>query len=254
MNHPAPGLERHVAVITGGARGIGEAVVRRLVDNGARVASLDVDTLPEHEAEPGVLRVQCDITNEDSVSGAIGEVTEKLGPVGILVNNAGINASYDATTMDISEWDHVLNTDLRGSWLCTKYSLPTMIELGRGSIVNISSIHARMTLAGNFPYAAAKAGVEGLTRSLALEYGPAGVRVNAVAPGYTRTRLVQQWLDSHSNPAEAAVRVDEVHALKRIVETDEVAAVVCFLASDDASAITGASIPVDCGLSARFAT
>ena len=255
MNHAAVGLENRVALITGGERGIGEAVVRRLVDHGARVASLDVDTatIPEPRSD-GVLRIQCDITDDARVSAAVGEVIEKLGPIQILVNNAGINANFDATKMEVDEWDHVLNTDLRGSWLCSKYSLPSMAEHGTGSIVNISSIHARMTLAGNFPYAVAKAGIEGLTRSLALEYGPTGVRVNAVAPGYTRTRLVQEWLDSHQNPLEAAARIDAAHALRRIVEADEVAAVVCFLASDDASAITGATIPVDCGLSARFAT
>jgi len=141
--------------------------------------------------------------------------------------------------------------DLKGAWLCAKHVLPGMVAAGGGAIVNVASIHARMTVAGMFPYAAAKSGLVGLTRSLALDYGPRGVRVNALSPGYTRTRLVEEYLERQ--PPGARDRVLEVHPLGRIGEPAEIAAVACFLLSAEASFVTGAEWAVDGGLSARFA-
>jgi NAD(P)-dependent dehydrogenase (short-subunit alcohol dehydrogenase family) len=137
--------------------------------------------------------------------------------------------------------------------MLAKAALPGLIERG-GAIVNISSIQARLTLRGFFPYAAAKAGLEGLTRSLALEYAPAGVRVNAVAPGYTETRLVQEWLDLQDDPAAARKSVLAKIPLGRIADPREIGSAVVFLLSDQASAITGTTLAVDCGVGALFAT
>jgi NAD(P)-dependent dehydrogenase (short-subunit alcohol dehydrogenase family) len=247
------GIAGRVAVVTGGSRGIGAATARRLAELGARVAVLDLDP---HEAEEGgsaEITLGCDITSRDSVTEAFAHVATRLGDVGILVNNAGINAHHDPVTMTDPEWDTVFATDLRGAWLCSQQVLPGMSGAG-GAIVNISSIHARSTLEGFFPYAAAKAGLEGLTRSLALEVGPQGIRVNVVAPGYTNTRLVADWIRQEA--ARGGPDADSLasqHALRRIAEPAEVAAAVCFLASDAASAITGTTLTVDCGLSARLA-
>jgi NAD(P)-dependent dehydrogenase (short-subunit alcohol dehydrogenase family) len=148
----------------------------------------------------------------------------------------------------------VFDVDLKGAWLCAKYALQPMKRAGRGSIVNIASIHASLTIAGMFPYAAAKAGLLGLTRSLALEYGPAGIRVNAVLPGYTRTRLVEEWLRTQPDPAEMERRVIALQPLRRMAAPSEIANLVAFVASDEASAITGASLAADCGLGIMFAT
>lgn len=244
-------LAGRIAVVTGGARGIGAAVAAQLARHGAVVAVLDRD--PSNEPDPSAAAVlACDITSADHVAASFAQVDGELGPVDILVNCAGINARFDAVAMTTEDWSTVMDTDLRGAWLCARQVLEPMVEVGGGSIVNVTSIHARMTIPGFFPYAAAKAGLEGLTRSLANDYGRHGVRVNAVAPGYTRTRLVAEWLASEADVTSE--QIDAAHPLGRIVEPDEVAAAVCFLASDDASAITGATLAVDCGLSARFAT
>jgi NAD(P)-dependent dehydrogenase (short-subunit alcohol dehydrogenase family) len=148
----------------------------------------------------------------------------------------------------------VFAVDLKGAWLCAKHVLPSMRERRRGSIVNIASIHANLTIAGMFPYAAAKSGVVGLTRSLALDSAPYGIRVNAVLPGWTRTHLVEEWFAMQPDPGAAEESVLKAHPLGRIASPAEIANLVAFVASDEASAITGASLAADCGLGVRFAT
>jgi NAD(P)-dependent dehydrogenase (short-subunit alcohol dehydrogenase family) len=183
----------------------------------------------------------------------VAEAQAALGGLHGLVNNAGINAYFDAVAMTEEDWDSVFAVDLKAAWMLAKAALPGLIER-RGAIVNISSIQARLTLRGFFPYAAAKAGLEGLTRSLALEYASVGVRVNAVAPGYTETQLVQEWLGLQDDPAATLQAVLANIPLGRMATPREIGDVVAFLLSDQASAITGATLAVDCGTGARFAT
>lgn len=250
---PTGSLQGAVAVVTGAARGIGAATAARLLAAGARVAGLDREF--GAEAAPGMLQVPCDITDRASVTTAFATVAENLGPVQVLVNNAGVNANFDPVAMTDDDWDHFFAVDLRGAWLCCQQVLPAMQQAGSGAIVNITSIHATLTYEGYFPYAAAKSGLEGLTRSLALEVGKFGIRVNAVAPGYTNTRLVEKWLaEQAATGGPSAESLSAQHALRRIVEPAEVAEAVCFLAGPAASAITGTTLAVDCGLSARFAS
>jgi NAD(P)-dependent dehydrogenase (short-subunit alcohol dehydrogenase family) len=245
--------DEHV-LVTGGARGIGAAIVEAALARGATVSFVDVD------AEAGTelasrLDACCffpaDITNNDSIHRAVEELVAANGSVTGLVNNAGRNAYGDPISLTEAEWDDVFAVDLRGAWLVARAVLPTMVAAHHGSIVNIASVHATLTAAGMFPYAAAKSGLIGLTRSLALEVGPHQVRVNAVSPGYTRTPL----LDDHLTRAEAGEeeRIVNVHPLHRIGTPAEIAAVVCFLLSDDASFVTGAEWIVDGGLSVHFA-
>ena len=254
-------LEGKVALVTGGAQGIGRAIVEKLAQEGARVSFLDLDeaggTATARALGGGgrsVAFTRADVTREGEVASAIAQVTGREGGLDVLVNNAGVNAYFDATAMTETEWDAVFAVDLKGAWLCCKHALPIMKRAGRGSIVNIASIHAMLTIAGMFPYAAAKAGLVGLTRSLALDCAPAGIRVNAVLPGWTRTRLVEEWFRMQPDPAEAERKVVAAHPLGRLATPMEVANLVAFVASDEASAITGAALAVDGGLSARFAT
>jgi NAD(P)-dependent dehydrogenase (short-subunit alcohol dehydrogenase family) len=254
-------LAGKIALVTGGARGIGRAIVEKFAVEGARVTFADVDDAVGREtavqlSAAGIRAEFCraDITSESDVQGAVEGVLARHGTLDVLVNNAGVNAYFDATEMTEAEWDRVFAVDLKGAWLCAKYALRAMKRAGRGSIVNIASVHATLTIAGMFPYAAAKAGVVGLTRSLALEYAPVGIRVNAVLPGYTRTRLVEEWFARQPNPAEAERRVLAILPLRRIATPAEIANLVAFVASDEASAMTGASLAADGGLGIMYAT
>jgi NAD(P)-dependent dehydrogenase (short-subunit alcohol dehydrogenase family) len=254
-------LDDKTALVTGGARGIGRAIVGKLAAEGAAVAFLDLDDAAGRGAAreleaAGVAATfrRADVTVEAEVEQAVAAVVSAYGRIDILVNNAGINAYFDATEMTEAEWDRVFAVDLKGAWLCAKHALRPMKRAGRGSIVNIASIHATLTMAGMFPYAAAKSGVVGLTRSLALDYAPLGIRVNAVLPGWTRTRLVEEWFAMQPDPKAAEEHVLAVHPLRRIATAGEIANLVSFVASDEASAITGASLSIDCGLGVQFAT
>jgi NAD(P)-dependent dehydrogenase (short-subunit alcohol dehydrogenase family) len=254
-------LEGKVAVVTGGGRGIGRATVEKLAREGARVTFLEVDEAAGRQAAEelaGLSReiafLPADVTVEEQVRRSLEEVVRRHGTVDVLVNNAGTNTYFDATEMTEAEWDQVFAVDLKGAWLCSKHALPAMKRAGRGSVVNIASIHARLTIPGMFPYAAAKSAMVGLTRSLALDYAPFGIRVNAVLPGWTRTRQVEDWFRRQPDPAAAERHVNEVHPLRRIAAPAEVANLISFVASDEASAITGASLAVDCGLGIQFPT
>jgi NAD(P)-dependent dehydrogenase (short-subunit alcohol dehydrogenase family) len=251
-------LDGKAAFVTGGAHGIGRAIVEKFVDEGASVRFIDVDADAGHNlanALRGAATFEpANVTLEADVQNAIEKLVRERGAIDILVNNAGINAYFDAAEMTEAQWDHVFAVDLKGAWLCAKHALRAMKQAGRGSIVNIASIHATLTMAGMFPYAAAKSGLVGMTRSLALDFAPLGIRVNAVLPGWTRTRLVEDWFAMQPDPAEAEAHVLAVHPLRRIATAAEIASLVAFVASDEASAITGASLPIDCGLGVQFAT
>jgi len=253
-------LAGKIAVVTGGAQGIGRAVAEEMAREGARVAVLDRNAAAGEAARAElqeqklpVMFCAADVTREHDVGAAFARLEEAWGTAEILVNNAGGNTYYDPVRMRSADWDAAMALNLKSAWLCARAALPGMVARGAGAIVNVSSLHARMTARGMFPYAAAKAGLVGLTRSLALEYGPAGVRVNAVLPGWTRTPPVQDWLARDGDPEKEERRLGSVHPLGRIAEAREVARAVVFLASDDASAITGAELVVDCGLSAKYA-
>jgi NAD(P)-dependent dehydrogenase (short-subunit alcohol dehydrogenase family) len=251
-------LEGKSVLVTGAARGIGAAIADAVVDEGGAVARLDVDPAGADTAARlsghGVAHFfSCDVRELEQVEGAVAEAQAALGGLDGLVNNAGINAYFDAVAMTEQEWDSVFAVDLKAAWMLAKAALPSLIER-RGAVVNISSIQARLTLRGFFPYAAAKAGLEGLTRSLALEYAPMGVRANAVAPGYTDTHLVQEWLGLQEDPKATLESVLANIPLGRMATPREIGNVVVFLLSDQASAITGATVAVDCGTGARFAT
>ncbi|MEV0273394.1 MAG: SDR family oxidoreductase [Hamadaea sp.] len=239
-------LAGEVVVVTGGAQGIGAAIAAAAERHGARVGVIDLHPTTDWYA------VQADVSDAKAVDEAFRALTAELGPVTVLVNNAGRNAYFDPVTMTEDQWETVFAVDLKSAWLCAKAVLPPMIAARKGSIVNISSLHSSLTSRGMFPYAAAKSGLVGLTRSLALEVAEHGVRVNAVSPGYVRTPLVQDFFDRSPDP-ELERRVLDAQPLGRIGTPEEVADVVCFLASPYASYVTGANWAVDGGLGARFA-
>ncbi|MDL9977785.1 SDR family NAD(P)-dependent oxidoreductase [Microbacterium sp. ASV49] len=248
---------KRVVIVTGAARGIGQAIAGAFGDSGDTVVLVDRDPDALHSTasalEQGGADVMArivDVTRSTDIDRLMSDVIEERGRIDVLVNNAGKNTYFDAVTMTEDDWDSAMDVDLKSVWLMARAALPSLIE-SRGSIVNVSSIHARLTTPGMFPYAAAKSGVEGLTRSLAADYASAGVRVNAVAPGWTQTRLVDEWAARSDDP-DALSKVLRAHPLQRIATPEDVAAAVEFLASPGARAITGAVLPVDCGLSITF--
>ncbi len=248
-------LAGEVVLVTGGAQGIGAAVVRSALEWGARVSFCDIDRErgAELAAELGAHShfVEADVTSEASVQLWVESAREAFGtaPTG-LVNNAGKNSYADAATMTVAEWDEFFALDLRSAWLCARAVLPDMLAARHGSIVSISSIHARLTIPGMFPYAAAKAGLLGLTRALALDTGASGVRANSVSPGLVWTQINERHFSSR--PDELASTL-AAQPMARAGEPAEIASVVCFLLSRNASFVNGADWPVDGGYSARLA-
>jgi len=249
-------LEGQHVLVTGGARGIGEAIVEKSLREGASVSFVDVEIAA---AEALVARLgvgdrlvfrKADVRSAEDIGRAAAEARAALGPVTGLVNNAGRNSYADPVAMTETQWDDVFSVDLKSAWLVARAVLPEMIAARRGSIVNIASIHAEMTYPGMFPYAAAKSGLVGLTRSLALEMGPHRIRVNALSPGYTETALVSEFFE-RSDPALRA-KVLEVHPMGRMAQPFEIANCAVFLLSEEASFVTGANWRVDGGLGARF--
>jgi len=254
-------LEGHHIVVTGGAQGIGEAIVEDALERGAIVSFFDVN---EPQAQVLLTRLEkrgfsideqvnfqlCDVTKFSDIERAVQNCSSLLGPVSGLVNNAGRNSYADPVEMTEDQWDSFFDLDLKSSWLMCKAILPMMRAAHKGSIVNIASIHAHMTFPHYFPYAAAKSGLLGLTRNLALDEGKNGVRVNTVSPGYTETPLLRDWFDNNPGSEEQAL---SVHAMGFLGEPKDIAAVVSFLLSDETRFVSGADWRVDGALSARFA-
>lgn len=249
-------LEKQHIIVTGGSRGIGAAIVEKAVAEGARVSIIDIDAaagraIAERFGVRSVFVARGDIRVAAEIAAFHERAVAHFGDATGLVNNAGRNSYADPVTMTEAEWDEVFAVDLKAAWLCARAVLPAMIAARRGSIVNIASVHADQTYVGYFPYAAAKSGLVGLTRSLALEVGPHQVRVNALSPGWTETFLVAEYLAAQ--PPETRDRVLAAHPMGRIATPAEIANCAAFLLSDEASFVTGTNWRVDGGLGARFA-
>ncbi|MYJ13768.1 MAG: SDR family oxidoreductase [Acidimicrobiia bacterium] len=213
-----------------------------MVRRGAAVASFDVAAPVEER--PGILDLAVDVADASAVGDATAEVLDRLGRLDALFNNAGIQRAAPTHLMDPEVWDLVIGVHLRGAFLCSAAAIPEMRKVGGGAIVSISSAAGFVGIPGRAPYSAAKAGLLGLTRSLAVEAAPHNIRVNAVAPGFTRTPLVQQALDDGSLTEDWMLL--EV-PLDRLADAAEIARPAVFLASEEASYITGQCIVVDGG-------
>ena len=233
-----------VIVVTGGSRGIGEAIVRRAVSEGALGVVADIGD-PGMPVD-GVRYVRTDVTDRASVEAMFSSIDATEGGVDILVNNAGIQRVGLTETFDPVVWEQVVATHLTGTFHCSAMAIRSMRGRGGGSIVQIASVAGFIALPGRGPYSAAKAAMMGLSRVMAVEVADLGIRVNAVAPGYTRTALIDQGLRDGSIREEAMLA--EV-PMRRLATPDEIAGTVLFLASDDAAYITGQTIIVDGGWS-----
>jgi len=246
-------LQDRVAIVTGSARGMGKAIAEGLAREGAWVVICDIleseiqNTVTELESKGHkAMGLKVDVTNKTQVQQMVQEVKKAWGRIDILVNNAGgaLNTPHLLHEIEEKHWDLVLNVNLKGAFFCCQAIIPVMVEQGGGAIVNISALaaHYRASLAG-VQYTAAKAGVEGLTRQLAWDWGPKGIRVNAVAPTVTMTGDRVKGLWEQKDEEERQRTLSQI-PLRRLGTPQEVAAAVVFLASDEASYITGICLDV----------
>jgi NAD(P)-dependent dehydrogenase (short-subunit alcohol dehydrogenase family) len=238
------GLDGRVALVTGAARSIGEACARKLADCGARIAVLDIDAEGAERVASDIdgLAVQVDVTDPASVDAAVATVVERLGGLDVAVNNAGVT-SEGALTGDLDEetWRAILSVNLDGVFHCLRAEIGVMRQRGGGSIVNMASILSAAAFRNHVAYTTSKHGVVGLTRGAAVDHAADGIRVNAVAPGFIRTPLIEVL-----SPEEIEA-VALTHPLGRLGEVNEVAELVAWLAGDASSFATGSVYNVDGG-------
>ncbi|MFG1891933.1 3-oxoacyl-ACP reductase FabG [Micromonospora sp. NPDC049051] len=243
-----------VAVVTGAAQGIGAATAHRLAAEGAAVAVVDLDAararaVADEIAAAGgrAVGIGCDVTDAAAVAAMTDEVVQAYGGLHVLVNNAGITRDNLLFKMALPEWEAVLTTNLTSMFLCCQAAQQHMVAARYGRIVNLSSRSA-LGNRGQVNYAAAKAGVQGLTATLAVELGPFNVTVNAVAPGYVATAMTAATAERvGSSPEEHQRMVAEHTPLRRVAQPAEIASVIAFLASDDASYVSGQTLYVNGG-------
>lgn len=249
-------LDGETAIVTGGAQGLGKQMATGLTEVGADVAIADVnldgaeETAAELDGETDVIAVEVDVTDEESVESMVTEVTDSLGPIDVLINNAGIVENSPAEETSIESWRKVLEVNLDGVFLCAKHVGQQMLDRGEGRIVNISSMSGFDV---NVPqkqasYNTSKAGVAMMTKSLAVEWADRGVRVNAIAPGYMRTDLVDEVLAANPDMEETWL---ENTPMGRLGRPEELKYLVVYLASDASSYTTGSVVKMDGGYTAR---
>lgn len=249
-------LKDKVAIVTGAAKGIGWGIAKVFVEEGAKVVVVDWDdagaaTADELCKSGEVIFVKCDVSNEEAVKAMIQATIDRFGRIDVLVNNAGIGVYKTVLDTSSEDWDRCLGVNLKGQFLCSKYAIPHMQKLGKGAIVNISSVHSFATVNGVAPYCASKGGITALTRNMAIDYGPT-IRVNSIAPGWVLTPLIQSIFDSYPDPAAQQQMTENRQVMKRIGRPEDIGHAAAFLASDEASFITGTQLFVDGGLTAQL--
>ena len=248
-------LENMKCVVTGGASGIGAATVRRFVSEGADVCILDRDLVSAErlasECGGETFALELDVRQETAVRRAAERVLSRWGVIDVLVNNAGseLNKTYDETTMD--EWDRVLDTDLKGPWLLCKYFVPSMVEHGAGSVINVSSLNGLVGFPLSTAYGSAKGGLVVFTKDMAIELATSGVRINCVCPSVIQTPMMERWTDLMPDKEEAKAMLRGVMPIGRMGTAEEVAGAILFFASEDSSLCQGAVLSVDGGFTAQ---
>jgi NAD(P)-dependent dehydrogenase (short-subunit alcohol dehydrogenase family) len=233
-------LDGRVALVTGGASGIGAACAERFAAEGAEVTTLDLT---------GDVDQLVDVTDETAVSAAVDLVVERHGRLDVVVNSAGVAGGGPVHLLDRKEWDRVIGVNLTGTFLVCKHALRPMLDQGSGSIINVASVEGIEGTEGGSTYNASKAGVVMLTKNLAIDYGSKGIRSNCICPGFIETPMFSSVLDSPGMEIFRE-RIRNEHKLGRFGRPDEIAGAAMFLASDDASFVTGHALVVDGGYTA----
>lgn len=248
-----------VVFVTGAGRGVGRAMARRFAKVGYAVAAAGrsesfLRQVADELTQLGAVQqaLVCDVTDRASVRRAVAEAERQLGPIDVLVNNAGAAESVAFASMSDDVWDRMLAVNLTGTYLCTRAVVPGMFERERGRVINIASVAGRKGFNYSAAYCAAKHGVVGLTRALAIEAAPKGVTVNAICPGWLDTDMTRESIErivraTGRNATEARSALERMNPQRRLIDPDEVAALAVYLAGPDARGITGQTLGVDGG-------
>lgn len=247
------------AVVTGAGSGIGRAIAKRLGEEGATVIIAEINLKSGNETARSLqdlgIRSTCvhtDVSRPTDLEHLVAQVVSSFGQLDIFINNAGINFLKPMVETTLEDWERVIGTDLRGTFFGCKYAIEQFLRQGTGGcVVNISSVHSVATTAGTSPYAAAKGGVSQLTKSLAIEFGSRGIRVNAVCPGAIATQMWEDATKSADGPRIVEYWKQNI-AMHRIAEPREIANFVTWLCTDEASYITGSNLIVDGGMTAML--
>jgi NAD(P)-dependent dehydrogenase (short-subunit alcohol dehydrogenase family) len=233
-------LESSVALVTGGASGLGAACAERFAAEGATVVTVDLAGTADHLA---------DVCDEAQMSDVVDDVVARHGRLDVVVNSAGVAGGGPVHLLDMAEWERVIRVNLTGTFVVCKQALRPMLEQGSGSIINVASVEGIEGTEGGSTYNASKAGVVMLTKNLAIDYGRKGIRANCICPGFIQTPMLSSVLDSPGMEIYRD-RIRDEHKLGRFGRPDEIAGAALFLASDDASFVTGHALVVDGGYTA----
>ena len=252
-------LKDKTAIVTGSGAGIGKSIAEVFAKEGAKVVGASrkeingqpvIDKINDDGGD--AIFVKCDVSVEDDIKNLVARAIEKYGKIDILINNAGVNFVKPFEQLKTVDWDRVINTDLRGTYLCSRYTIDHMLKEGKGSIINIGTVHSMQCLPGAGPYDAAKWGMVGLTKSMAVEFASRNIRVNVLSPGLIDTQI---WTDIK----DAAPDLDKCLSFwksnipaGRVGTPKEVAYAALFLASDEASYVTGTNFLVDGGMTSQL--
>ncbi|MBL8118712.1 MAG: SDR family oxidoreductase [Anaerolineae bacterium] len=251
-------LRGKVALVTGAARGIGKGIAIRFALEGAAVGVVDLQAeacqavVDEIEAAGGkAVALAADITDEGQVESLVRRAEGVFGTVTVLVNNAAVMPAGAVHETAVADFDRCVAVNLRGTFLMCRAVIAGMLEVGQGSIIHMSSVTGILGLPGLAAYSATKAGLQGLARAMSTDYARRGIRVNCVAPGTIDSPMLHDFLAAQQNPEPLRQQFDAMHPIGRVGQIDEVASVFVFLASDEASFVTGATYTVDGGLSVK---
>ncbi|MBR72366.1 MAG: hypothetical protein CMM30_05420 [Rhodospirillaceae bacterium] len=245
------------ALVTGGASGIGEAIVRRFAKEGAQIMLADINISAAQDVTDDLLKIypeihciKTDVTKDQDINNMIKETVSKLGSVDILINNAGIPMVGTVETLSDNDWNIELDVNLKSIYRTSKAIWPYFKAQKGGVILNTASVAGLVGMAGQHSYSTAKAGVVMLTRCMALDGAPENIRVNCICPGFVKTPMADSFLQSQKNPEETKAFIESLHPIGRIGRPEDIASGFVYLASEDASWITGIALPIDGGWSA----
>ena len=251
-------LKGKVALITGSAKGIGKGCALVFAEEGSKVAIVDIDeqagekTVKEIERNNGEARFfRADVSDSTQVQSMVSEVVQAFGQIDIVFNNAGYHVSKNIEATSEDEWNFIINTNLRSVFLCSKYAIPHLRKT-KGCIINMSSMVGLIGQSNAGAYSASKGGIVAMTKGMALDFAGDGIRVNCICPGWVETPLVEDWFNQQEDPKKAREYIHSVHPLGRISAPEEVGRAALFLASCDASSVTGVALPVDGAVSLGY--